>query len=489
MEKTVLKSPLAGTWYPADSAALDREIQDYFDRVKAERLENVIALILPHAGYRFSGPTAAYGVWQVRGRSFDRVIVMGPSHRLPLWNEVSVPSVTHYATPLGEVELDTAFLERLRTHGMVRSIPAAHLGEHSVQIEVPLLQKALGSLRLVPIVVGSLDAEAAQELAGILLRYITPKTLVVVSTDFTHYGPNYGYVPFRDRVFENLEKLDLGAWELIRAKDPRGFREYLARTGATICGRCPVEVLLHMLPAEAQGHLLKYDTSGKLVGDSNNSVSYLSIAFTGAWPRGASADEPTAQSEQVSDPLTEADKRGLLRLARSTIEFYLKNRRAPRPEELGVEITPGMKRIMGAFVTLHKRGELRGCIGEIQPRRELYRAVLDQAINAAVHDTRFYPVSAQELPELDIEISALHPPRPVGSYRDIVLGRHGIVLQKAGRSAVFLPQVAPEQGWDLETTLAHLAMKAGLPPDAWREGAQFFVFEATVFGEKEHPAR
>lgn len=183
--------------------------------------------------------------------------------------------------------------------------------------------------------------------------------------------------------------------------------------------------------------------------------------------------------------LSAEERRALLRLARGTIEVYLRERRMPTPRELGVTITPAMRMIAGAFVTLHKDGDLRGCIGEIEPEREVYRAVQDHALNAAFRDPRFPPLSAAELPAVDIEISVLTPPQEVSSWRDIEIGRHGVVLSKAGRRAVFLPQVAPEQGWDVETMLDYLAMKAGLARDAWREGARFEVFEALVFGEKD----
>lgn len=183
--------------------------------------------------------------------------------------------------------------------------------------------------------------------------------------------------------------------------------------------------------------------------------------------------------------LSAEERRALLRLARGTIGVYLRERRMPTPQELGVTLTPGLRTIAGAFVTLHKGGDLRGCIGEIEPEREVYRAVQDHALNAAFRDPRFPPLSAAEFPEVDIEISVLMPPQEVASWRDIEIGRHGVVLSKAGRRAVFLPQVAPEQGWDLETMLDYLAMKAGLPQDAWREGARFEVFEALIFGEKD----
>jgi hypothetical protein len=235
-----------------------------------------------------------------------------------------------------------------------------------------------------------------------------------------------------------------------------------------------------MLPAESEAHLIKYDTSGHITGDMNNSVSYLAIAFTGAWEKG----QPVEAKAQETPPLTEEDEAQLLTLARATLEGRVTNGRAPTPDQLGIKITPGMTRIMGAFVTLKEHGELRGCIGEIFPSRALYKAVVERAIDAGTRDYRFRPVTETELPALHYEISALTEPKPVASYNDIVLGRHGIVIEKNGRSAVFLPQVPGEQGWDLPTTLTALSQKAGLPPDAWKEGASFTVFEAIVFSEK-----
>ena len=184
------------------------------------------------------------------------------------------------------------------------------------------------------------------------------------------------------------------------------------------------------------------------------------------------------------DILTEADRRALLRLARANVERALAGRPAEEPEELGVAPTEAMRRTMGGFVTLTIEGDLRGCIGEIFPRQPLVRVVMERALDAAFEDPRFPPLTAAELPQVRFEISALTPPKPVDSYGEIEIGRHGMVLELGGRSAVLLPQVAPEQGWDLATTLAHLARKAGLRAEAWRdERARYTVFEAAVFHE------
>jgi AmmeMemoRadiSam system protein A len=182
--------------------------------------------------------------------------------------------------------------------------------------------------------------------------------------------------------------------------------------------------------------------------------------------------------------LSEADQSALLDLARKSIAQALKGRQPRLPGELDVEPTPAMRQIMGGFVTLTIDGDLRGCIGEIFPRRPLAQVVLDRALDAAFDDPRFPPLTAIELLQVRIEISALTPPVPVDSYEDIEIGRHGMVLELDGRSAVFLPQVAPEQGWDRPTTLSFLSQKAGLPTAAWKDPrARFTVFEAIVFHE------
>ncbi|HOW97165.1 MAG TPA: AmmeMemoRadiSam system protein B [Kiritimatiellia bacterium] len=479
-EKKVLATHLAGSWFTADPDELARELQGYMDRAEGPVLENVVALIQPHAGYRFSGPAAGFGARQIAGRPFTRVVVLGPSHRVPMRNLVALPDATHFSTPLGEVPLDLDFMRTLGSSPYFRVIPEAHAGEHSVQIQVPFLQQALGDFRLVPLVVGQLDEAAIRGAAEVLRGLLDEATLVVASSDFTHYGPNYGYLPFRDDVEKNLEKLDMGAVDLIRNKGVAGFQAYCGRTGATICGRDPISILLALLPADAEARLLRYDASGRVTGDFENSVSYVSLAFTGRWKKEEAMPKPASEFTLTAD-----DQQALLKLARGTIEYYLEHGRPPKPEDLGIAVSSTMQQVAGAFVTLHKRGDLRGCIGEIVPRRPVCQAIVEQAVNAAVNDYRFNPVTADELPGLHVEISVLTPPVDVKSWRDIVIGRHGMILSKQGRSAVFLPQVAPEQGWGIEETLTHLSMKAGLPPDAWREGASYKVFEAVVFGEEK----
>ena len=160
---------------------------------------------------------------------------------------------------------------------------------------------------------------------------------------------------------------------------------------------------------------------------------------------------------------------------------------SPAPEDVaraqGLELTDALREPRGAFVTLTAGGHLRGCIGSIVSDEPLADTVVASAASAAVADPRFPAVGPDEVDGLAIEVSALTPPRTVNGPDDIEIGRHGILLSRGPHRAVFLPQVAPEQGWDLPTTLTHLARKAGLAPDAWRSGCRFEVFEAEICKE------
>ncbi len=485
MSKSCMESTLAGSWYDADPARLRNELEGYLREAPAATNADVYAVVMPHAGYAYSGTCAAAGAKAVAAHSdLRRVVVVGFAHRVPLPDRASLPAQeTVYRSPLGETPLDTEAIAELLKNPLFTDVPATRRGENSVEMQLPLLQAALAGRdwKLVPVTLGQLGAETRDRVAAALGALMDGRTVLVASSDFTHYGPNFGYVPFRADIEAGLRKLDGGAEEKILAGDAAGFAAYCERTGATICGQDSIGVLLRMLPEHFTATELAHDTSGRSTGDWNNSVSYESLAFYSA---GRPKKPATAPPAAGPSELTAADQQALLGLARETIARALKGRAPDDPAEAGLVPTPAMQRKMGGFVTLTLGGELRGCIGEIFPRRPLAEVVLAHALDAAFEDPRFPPLTAQEFPRIRIEISALTPPVPVASYRDIEIGRHGMVLELRGRSAVFLPQVAPEQGWDLETTLTQLARKAGLPGNAWQDPrARFTVFEAVVFHE------
>jgi AmmeMemoRadiSam system protein B/AmmeMemoRadiSam system protein A len=477
LPKIVLRSSLAGTWYSADAGALSEQIESFFQKAQVEPTNNVIALILPHAGYRYSGQNAVCGL-KTTDKKYKRIIVIGPSHRVPMEEILSVPRVTHYETPLGQVPLDVELINKLLKYSLFQNVPQAHKNEHSVQIELPLLQYGQKDFKLVPIVAGSCSLQTITKAGNILRSLVGAETLVIASSDFVHFGSNFGYTPFKENIPEQIKKLDMRAYEHIAGLDAKGFLEYKYSTGATICGYIPIAVLLSMLDEPAGVDLTNYTTSGELTDDFTNSVSYLSVAFSGSWQ-----NNPEIKPQSNDPELTEEDKKQLLTLARKTIVSALRTRRVPQASELGVTISDAMKCPRAAFVTLKKHSQLRGCIGDIFPQRPLYKSVIRNAINACVNDRRFLPVTEAECNDITIEISALTAPEPVASADKIRIGIDGVVLSKDGHSAVFLPQVAPEQGWDVNQMLTRLSLKAQLPADAWKEGASFLVFQAVVFGE------
>ena len=477
-DQKILVSHLSGSWHSEDAKQLNKNIDSYFSKVDEKKIDDIIGLILPHAGYFYSGQTAAYGVKEIADKNYSRVIVIGPSHSYPLLDKIAFPSFNIFRTPLGDIQVDEKFIDKMlkvSPDSMINDL--AHNKEHSLLIQLPMLQKALGNFKLVPIVVGQLNNETVKKISDALKKCIDNETLIIASSDFTHYGERFGYIPFPNnfQVGENIKKLDMDAVKCIENKKPNEFNNYLSKTGATICGKYPILILLNILPEDSKAVLLNYDTSGKQMNNYDSSVSYVSMAFSGKW---------NVKDSEVKEILSNKDKKELLLLARKTIEFYLKNKKIPTVEELGINVTDNMKKTMGTFVSLYEFGKLRGCIGEITPRRSLYKAVMEQAVNSAVNDYRFPPLKEADIPNIKIEISALTPPQKVNTYKEIVIGEDGVTIDKDGRSAVFLPQVATEQGWDLDKTLSYLSLKAGLPIDAWKEGAEFTVFQAIVFGEK-----
>jgi AmmeMemoRadiSam system protein B/AmmeMemoRadiSam system protein A len=482
----VRPSALAGSWYPGDGQALTAYIDAALDAAPpAEPVGEVRALVAPHAGYRYSGATAAAAFALVRGRSYKRVVLLAPAHRSP-FHGLSIADVAAYETPLGQVPLDQDAVAALRDSPLVSAHPLAHVREHAIEIELPMLQRALApGWRLLPILVGRMEPQDYAGAVELLRPLVDEQALLVVSSDFTHYGPRFGYVPFPldERTPANIRALDDGALERISALDARGLLDYQARTGITICGYRPLALLLDLLPADARVERIAYATSGELSGDYRNSVSYLAVVAT--------APHRVPEGRNGAAPESPDGFRLLHRLAVLAVEQAVlgtSGERHTEVERLVAGLPPALKRPAGAFVTLRRDGQLRGCIGTIRPRQPLYRAVLENGVNAAINDRRFLPVAPQELEALEVEVSVLSPPAPIASPGQFRVGEHGIILEKEGRRAVFLPEVAVEQGWSREETLRRLARKAGLTADAWTNGARFEVFTSSRYAARVAPS-
>lgn len=499
----------AGSWYEADGVKLKAQLDDFFNKadsaideksvnavladVRNPGMKNpVIAIVVPHAGYLFSGQTAAFAYKVAREAvKPKRIFLLGPSHQVA-FRGAALPLAIRFQTPLGDLDVDKDVIAELKAYPLFSTQPEVHRVEHSLELQLPMIKYAFPDVKIVPIVVGQLEDESDARLLGEVLKGFTGKDdLVVISSDFTHYGPRYGYVPFRDNIVEGIKALDREAFVHLSKVDLDSFTTFQRKTGDTICGFTPCQVLCAMLPEATQGTMLKYATSRESgIEDNQNSVSYLSIAFSSAhWPDEPSKVLPAKEVIKLSD----AERGDLLKLAKGTVESWVKSSRMPTPDDLGVTITPAMKRCFGVFVTLNKKPaggigkcdpkDLRGCIGSIYPVKQLWKSVQENAVAACSKDYRFSPVQPDELPTIEYDLNVLTPPRRVASFKEIVIGRDGIIMAKHGRQAVFLPQVPVEWGWNLEQTLSQLSRKAGLSADAWRDGAKFDVFQS----ESIHP--
>ncbi len=280
--ESVLGPNLAGTWYPADAQDLRETIRRLIEEAgPADRnAPPVRALIEPHAGYMYSGPVAAAGFRLVDRRRFRRVILAGPSHHL-YFKGVAVPRANGYRTPLGTVPLDRDRMDAWTGVSGFRFTDQPFEPEHCLEIEIPFLQTMLEpGWKLVPLLVGNgLEPGTEEEVIGAIRTLADPETLLVASSDFTHYGADFRYLPFQEQVQDRLEELDLGAVREITDGDRDRFRRYVERTGATICGRHAIDLLLGILPTGGRWELAAYDTSGRITGDWAHTVSYAALAF------------------------------------------------------------------------------------------------------------------------------------------------------------------------------------------------------------------
>jgi MEMO1 family protein len=463
----------AGSWYPGDRVSLASEVDRLLAQAKPPALDGrPRAIIAPHAGYRYSAPTAAAAYACLREQSYKRVIVLAFSHReAGSYQGVDVPKdLTAYATPLGDVPLDREFCNKLLKTPLFAAHPGVGAAEHSLELQLPFLQRTLKEFKLVPLLVGQMDDAQCARLAQAIVPLLDDDTLLVVSSDFTHYGANFRYLPFRDNVPEKLRELADNAARPIERCDYDGFDKHLNDTQDTICGREPILLLLRILSMQGGAKAVRaaFDTSGSMTDDWSSSVTYQSFVFTHA-----------------PGTLKAAEREELLRLARLTVTRHLRGDGPPEVD--AAQLGAGARRDGACFVTLTNRGDLRGCIGNMEARGPLYQAVIDNAI-AACKDYRFadHPVTTDEVKDLHIEISYLTPMREVKNIEEIVIGRHGLLISRHGQRGVLLPQVAYERGWTRAEFLAQTCRKAGLPPDAWKDSAATIQsFEAEVFGETE----
>ena len=385
-----------------------------------------------------------------KGKDIRTVILLGPTHYAAV-NGAVIYSGGGMKTPLGVVKVDEALARSLASdRDGVKLAAEPFEREHSLEVQLPFLQKTLKDFSVVPILIGRMTPESYRRLADKIATILKKdeKAIVVISTDLSHYHDSKTASVKDRKVLDAVERLAAGDLERL-----------LASGEGEACGGGPV--LYGMAAARGAGateaRLYRYADSGDASGDKKRVVGYGALGF-------------------YKKPLSAAARAEILQLARETVERQVNGK--PLPEWQGSDVR--LKADGAVFVTLkEKDGRLRGCIGSIQAYTSLHRSVIQNAVAAATKDPRFRPVRPEELPNLDVEVTVLSPMEPVSGSSEIEIGKHGVYLEASGRSSVFLPQVPVEQGWNLATYLKELSLKAGLPPDGWQSG-RLYRFTAEI---------
>src|SRR3989338_5225480 len=526
-----IKEPnVAGQFYPADKDELSLKVENLLNAANPQpatsgsttlTTSEIFCLISPHAGYDFSGPTAALGYKLIKGRPYKTVIILGPSHQY-YFKGVSVYPSGKFQPPLGDLEVDSDFTQKIISPAVSLStssldfIPQAFEKEHSIEVQLPFLQKTLDDFKIVPILIGDADFQDLNVLADKLNKAIAgrPDVLLIASTDLCH---SYDYQE-TERVDKltlsylglsleegkaypsGLEKMpapleageQFGSGKRLLMGSARDIYAKLEAGSIQMCGGLPV--VTAMLIAKNLGHnklkILNYTNSAEVTNrkikglwtvgylsaliDRDDTVNHTHTRWVGV----------TVGVTGETVMLNDTQKARLLEIARKTIQEYVTS-----GKKLDFsEDDPQLKTISGAFVTIHKQGELKGCIGNIIGQKPLFETIRDMAIESATGDPRFEPVTKDELKDIEIEISVLSPLKKIEDTFEFQLGVHGVLVRKGWNQGVFLPQVAQETGWSKEEFLSNLcAHKAGLPADAWKDAkTEKYIFNALVFSEKKH---
>lgn len=466
----------AGRFYTDKPAELKSQLQQMFSKSLQKKAGNMpLAIIVPHAGYIYSGEIAASAYNQIDpDTKFEHIFIIGSSHTTT-FPGASVFCKGHYETPLGVVKVDLELVRLLeKENQLIRCYPEAHSEEHSIEVQLPLLQYHMKTdFTIVPVIIGSPTIETAKKLAAILKPYLNEKNLFVISSDFSHY-PRYRDAMVTDK--STAEAIQTNKASKLVATIAANDNKNVPGLATSLCGLSSVLTLLYMTEQMAglTVDLLQYKNSGdSSYGDRERVVGYYAISFT--------LEKTKNLATEYS--LNSNDKKFLLKLARKTISEYIRKGTIPviNPAILSTAlITP-----CGAFVTLNKNNSLRGCIGHFDATLPLWKVVQTMAIAAATQDPRFSKVESNEIDLLKIEISVLTPLKRIKSADEFILGKHGIYIRKGNSSGTFLPQVA-KIGWTRDEFLGHCASdKAGIGWDGWKT-AELYTYEALVFGEGEN---
>ncbi len=471
---------VSGKFYPSDPEKLTLAIRRFLQESDPFPMDDPVAVIVPHAAFVFSGQVTADAFRQVINRGYEVFVILGVNHTIAGFHGVSVADYDFYHTPLGDIpiaaDIAAALLSECRDCFASREV---HHGEHSIEVQIPFIQVLFPKAKIVPVIIHPSDPELCTRFGKVLAEVLKgKKALIVISSDLSHYPSSV-----------DARRTDRTTLETIAHLDPERIISIMRnldvpKLGTRACGEAAIlsGITAAKILGAKRAVIAGYSNSGETVlGDRSQAVGYGAVVLA---PGDTPCDthilhrpEPPETAPSLENP----EKQLLLAFARKTIQQYLETDTVPLPRRFPSRLSYRQ----GAFVTLKKGDLLRGCIGNLLPDDELGRTVGRMALQAAINDPRFEPVRIGELADLEIEISVLTPMKSVEDPNRIVVGRDGVYLSKGGKSAVFLPQVAPEQNWSRTEMLEHLCMKALLPSNCWKKNAELKTFHADVFSERQ----
>ena len=464
-EPVVRPATQANRFYTGNPQELSEEVDSFLTLHSATaKYDNAAALIVPHAGYYFSGSVAASAYMSIPAdKSYKRIFLLGPSHHEWLDGASVNTEADRYATPLGEVEVDHETAQKLTQADSVFTYrQEVHDREHCLEVQLPFLQRRFGNVPpIVPIIISTNDFRKLKRMAEVLKPYLTEDNLFIISSDFSHYPSYDDAIEVDAKTGKAIESSDV---EQFIAAIEENAESGIRHLSTSACGEFPIITLMLMLEGNYQVKHLLYQNSGDVDDyDQSRVVGYHAFAIV--------------RGEEKTFSLADGEKQILKKIAYDSIKYSLDRKPIPifnAPSSI-------LSAKCGAFVSLHKQGHLRGCIGHFGEDTPLHEIVAEMARAAAFEDPRFMPVTRDELDELDIEISVLTPMRRIQSLDEFELHRHGIYIRKGYRSGTFLPQVADEVNWTKEEFVGHCSQdKAGLGWNGWRD-AELYVYEAIVF--------
>jgi MEMO1 family protein len=472
-------SCLDGSFYPKQRSVLREMVSGFIAEADPGKIDGeIIAIISPHAGYIYSGDVAGFGFKAIQDRGFDKAVIIAPSHR-HYFEGLSVLDKDAYSTPLGKVYIDQDITRRLLSYSdKINYQPQFFLDENSVETQIPFIQQAMPEAEIAVVLIGDRSYDTCLLLSDALYDIIAGRDdiLIIASTDMSHFS-NETRARATDRAVMdeimrfNPEDLFLYMLEMENKDTPCGWPAI-------------VSTMMTAKKLGADGiDILRYSTSADVTGDASSVVGYMSAAIIKSRKGKVKDSQYQKQSEADMDSiLNEVQRKRLLEIARSNIEAHLQQGRSRHFNESDSTLN----KELGAFVTLHKNGQLRGCIGNIIGRGPLYKTVSEMAVQAAFNDPRFDSVKQKELDDIEIEISVLSPLERIYDPDKIIIGTHGVLVKSGLRSGVYLPQVGTETGWSRDEFMNSLCMhKAGLDKDSWRTGScEIYIFCAEVFKEK-----